>query len=113
MNRTTGTGRKMGKAGQRGRGLVLLGFFLVVAALTGLGAEQEAFAKPETFTEPESFTELETFYDAFSYPDGSGGEPAWRPDSISWIAKEGRMTFRTGQERRFLVLEKLGYGNRV
>ena len=103
----------MGKAGQRGRGLVLLGFFLVVAALTGLGAEQEAFAKPETFTEPESFTELETFYDAFSYPDGSGGEPAWRPDSISWIAKEGRMTFRTGQERRFLVLEKLGYGNRV
>ncbi|NLY89083.1 MAG: hypothetical protein GX085_05625, partial [Firmicutes bacterium] len=87
MQRATRKERKAEKTGKKRRGLVLLGLFFFVAALTGLGAEQEAFANPETFTEPESFTELETFYDAFSYPDGSGGEPAWRPDSISWIAK--------------------------
>ena len=79
----------MGKTGKRRKILVLLGFFLFAAALTGLKAESETFAEPETFS------------DAFSYPDGSGGEPAWRPDSISWVVEEGRMTFRTGQERRF------------
>lgn len=101
MQRAAGESRKTGKTGKRRTGLVLLGFFLVAAALTGVGAE------PETFVDPE------TFYDSFSYSDGSGGEAVWRPDSVAWVVKKNRMTFRTGRERRFLVLEKLGYGNRV
>ena len=51
----------------------------------------------------------EVWRDAFDYPDGSAGEPAWLPDSDAWMVAGGRLTFEGGP-RNFAVWDKTPEG---
>ena len=54
----------------------------------------------------------EVWRDPFDYADGSTGEPAWVPDSVTWMVTGGRLTF-DGGPRSFLVWSKAPEGRTV
>ncbi|MBN1346161.1 MAG: beta-galactosidase [Phycisphaerae bacterium] len=50
--------------------------------------------------------------DAFDYPDGTEGEPAWFAETVSWEVRDHAMT-AAGGDRTFVLLQNAPHGRRV
>jgi hypothetical protein len=54
----------------------------------------------------------QVWHDPFNYADGTAGEPAWTPDSVSWLVASGRLTF-DGGAKSFITFAQAPEGRSV
>ena len=52
------------------------------------------------------------YQDAFNYPNGSEGAPAWFAETVSWEVRDGALVYSNGGQT-FAILEQSPHGGDV